>query len=50
MEAVNPKFAGIEAILDQEWIDSLMVNFMSAVQVTNPSIRTLRESSSGVLP
>jgi NAD(P)-dependent dehydrogenase (short-subunit alcohol dehydrogenase family) len=43
------KFPGIEAISDEEWIESLMINFMSAVRVTNPLLNALRKSGSGAI-
>jgi NAD(P)-dependent dehydrogenase (short-subunit alcohol dehydrogenase family) len=47
--AASPKLAGIEAISDDEWLESLMVNFMSAVRVTNPLLDALRASNSGAI-
>lgn len=47
--AAIPKLPGIEQISDEEWIESLMVNFMSAVRVTNPLLNALRESGSGAI-
>lgn len=47
--ATAPKLPGIEAISDDEWIESLMINFMSAVRVTNPLLKALRESGSGAI-
>jgi NAD(P)-dependent dehydrogenase (short-subunit alcohol dehydrogenase family) len=45
--AATPRLPGIEAISDEDWIDSLMINFMSAVRVTTPLLDALRESASG---
>jgi NAD(P)-dependent dehydrogenase (short-subunit alcohol dehydrogenase family) len=45
--AASPRLPGIEAISDEDWIDSLMINFMSAVRVTNPLLDALRKSESG---
>ncbi len=47
--AATPKRPGIEAISDSDWIESLMINFMSAVRVTNPLLNALRESGSGAI-
>jgi NAD(P)-dependent dehydrogenase (short-subunit alcohol dehydrogenase family) len=47
--AANPKPPGIGAISDQDWIDSLMINFMSAVRITNPLLDALTKSSAGVI-
>lgn len=47
--AANPKLAGIEAISDDEWLESLMVNFMSAVRITNRLLDALRASSSAAI-
>lgn len=47
--AANPKLPGIEAISDDEWIESLMINFMSTVRITNPLLPALRESGSGAI-
>lgn len=47
--AATAKLPGIESISDDEWIESLMINFMSAVRVTNPLLNALRESGSGVI-
>lgn len=47
--AATPKLPGIEAISDEEWIESLMINFMSAVRVTNPLLNALRESGMGAI-
>jgi NAD(P)-dependent dehydrogenase (short-subunit alcohol dehydrogenase family) len=47
--AANPKLLGLEAISDDEWLDYLMVNFMSAVRVTTPLLPALRASSSGAI-
>ena len=47
--AAAPKLQGMESITDAEWIDSLMINFMSAVRVTYPLLDALRASSSGAI-
>jgi NAD(P)-dependent dehydrogenase (short-subunit alcohol dehydrogenase family) len=47
--AATAKLPGIEAISDDEWIESLMINFMSAVRVTNPLLSALRKSGSGAI-
>jgi len=47
--ATAPKLPGIEAISDDDWMESLMINFMSAVRVTNPLLQSLRESGSGAI-
>lgn len=47
--AATAKLPGIEAISDDEWIKSMMVNFMSAVRVTNPLLNALRQSGSGAI-
>jgi len=47
--AAAAKRPGIEAISDDDWIESLMINFMSAVRITNPLLKALRESSSGAI-
>lgn len=47
--AATAKLPGIERISDDEWIESLMINFMSAVRVTNPLLNALRESGSGAI-
>jgi NAD(P)-dependent dehydrogenase (short-subunit alcohol dehydrogenase family) len=38
-----------EAIPDEEWIDALDLNFLSAVRVTNASIAALKESKFGAI-
>jgi NAD(P)-dependent dehydrogenase (short-subunit alcohol dehydrogenase family) len=45
--ATTPKLPGIETISDDEWLESLMVNFMSAVRITKPLLNALRQSGSG---
>lgn len=45
--AATPRLPGIEMITDEDWLDSLMINFMSAVRVTNPLLNALRQSDSG---
>jgi NAD(P)-dependent dehydrogenase (short-subunit alcohol dehydrogenase family) len=45
----TPKLPGIEQISDDEWIESLMINFMSAVRVTGPLLQALRDSGSGAI-
>ncbi len=47
--AATPKLPGIEQISDDEWIESLIINFMSAVRVTSPLLQALRESGSGAI-
>ena len=47
--ATAPKIPGIEAITDADWMQSLMINFMSAVRVTNPLLNALRKSGSGAI-
>jgi NAD(P)-dependent dehydrogenase (short-subunit alcohol dehydrogenase family) len=47
--ATAPKLPGIEAISDDEWMASLMINFMSAVRVTNPLLNALRANGSGAI-
>ncbi|GLU52216.1 oxidoreductase [Dyadobacter frigoris] len=47
--AATAKLPGIERIPDDAWIESLMINFMSAVRVTNPLLNALRESGSGAI-
>lgn len=47
--AATPKRPDIEAISDNDWIESLMTNFMSAVRITNPLLNALRESGSGAI-
>ncbi|WP_262893205.1 SDR family NAD(P)-dependent oxidoreductase [Spirosoma validum] len=45
----TPKLPGIESITDQDWIDSLIINFMSVVRVTKPLLAALRQSGSGAI-
>jgi len=47
--AAAPQLPGIESISDGDWIDALMINFMSAVRVTNPLLNALRQSGSGAI-
>lgn len=47
--AATPKMSGLEAISDEEWLDALMINFMSAVRVTRPLLGALRQSASGAI-
>jgi NAD(P)-dependent dehydrogenase (short-subunit alcohol dehydrogenase family) len=47
--AARVHLPGIEAIPDDEWIDSLNINFMSAVRVTNAVLTVLRQSKSGAI-
>jgi NAD(P)-dependent dehydrogenase (short-subunit alcohol dehydrogenase family) len=47
--AVTPRLSGMIGISDEDWIKSLMINFMSAVRVTNPLLDALRKSSSGAI-
>ena len=45
----TPRLPGIERISDEDWLDSLMINLMSAVRVTNPLLNALRASGSGAI-
>lgn len=47
--AAVPKLPGIEAISDTDWLESIMINFMSAVRITNALLPALREGSSGAI-
>jgi NAD(P)-dependent dehydrogenase (short-subunit alcohol dehydrogenase family) len=47
--AATPRLPGIERISDDDWLDSLMINLMSAVRVTNPLLNALRDSGSGAI-
>ncbi|RKR84652.1 NAD(P)-dependent dehydrogenase (short-subunit alcohol dehydrogenase family) [Mucilaginibacter gracilis] len=47
--AATPRLPGIEMITDEDWMDSLMINFMSAVRITNPLLNALRQSGSGAI-
>ena len=47
--AAAAKLPGIEAISDDDWLESLMINFMSAVRVTKPLLNALRQSGSGAI-
>lgn len=47
--AAAPQLPGIESISDDDWIDALMINFMSAVRVTTPLLNALRQSGSGAI-
>ena len=47
--ATTPILPGIESIADEDWLDSLMINFMSAVRVTKPLLAALRQSGSGAI-
>ncbi len=47
--ATTPKLSGLESITDIEWLESLMINFMSAVRVTNPLLDALRKSNSAAI-
>ncbi|WP_093828048.1 oxidoreductase [Spirosoma endophyticum] len=47
--ATTPILPGIESITDEDWLDSLMINFMSAVRVTKPLLGALRQSGSGTI-
>ncbi|NIJ56125.1 oxidoreductase [Dyadobacter arcticus] len=47
--ATTPILPGIESISDEEWIESLLINFMSAVRVTKPLLPALRRSRSGAI-
>ena len=47
--AATPKLPGIEAISDADWLESLMVNLMSAVRVTTPLLDALRASGTGAI-
>jgi NAD(P)-dependent dehydrogenase (short-subunit alcohol dehydrogenase family) len=39
----------IDAIPEEEWLDSLAVNFMSAVRITNAVLPAIRNSASGAI-
>ncbi len=47
--AAAAKLPGIEAISDEDWLESLMINLMSAVRVTNPFLDALRASGAGAI-
>jgi NAD(P)-dependent dehydrogenase (short-subunit alcohol dehydrogenase family) len=47
--AARPYLVGSAAIPDQEWQDSLDVNFLSAVRLTSAALPALRESSSAAI-
>jgi len=47
--AATPRLPGIESISDEDWLDSVMINFMSAVRVTNPLLNALKASGSGAI-
>jgi len=47
--AASPRLPGIEAISDDDWMESLMINLMSAIRVTNPLLNVLRESGAGAI-
>ncbi len=47
--AASPQLKGIESISDDDWLNSLNINFMSAVRMTNPLLPLLRSSTSGVI-
>ena len=47
--AVTPRLSGMVAISDEDWIGSLMINFMSAIRVTGPLLAVLRKSNSGAI-
>ena len=44
---VEPKLPGIQAISDKDWQDSLNLNFLGTVRVTNPLIDALKASGTG---
>jgi len=47
--AATPRLPGIESISDDDWLDSVMINFMSAVRVTNPLLNALKAGGSGAI-
>ncbi|WP_447641989.1 MULTISPECIES: oxidoreductase [Chitinophagaceae] len=47
--AATPRLPGIEMISDEDWLNALIINFMSAVRVTNSLLNALRESGSGAI-
>jgi NAD(P)-dependent dehydrogenase (short-subunit alcohol dehydrogenase family) len=47
--ATTPILPGIESISEEEWLESLMINFMSAVRVTKPLLPALRQSVAGAI-
>jgi NAD(P)-dependent dehydrogenase (short-subunit alcohol dehydrogenase family) len=47
--AARPFLPGSSAIPDEEWVDSLDINFLAAVRVTNALLGALSESESGVV-
>lgn len=47
--AATPRLPSLTNISDEDWIASLMVNFMSAVRLTNPLLGALEESGHGTI-
>lgn len=47
--AARPYVAGSAGIPDQQWQDSLEINFLSAVRVTNAVLPALKKSANGVI-
>ena len=47
--AARVHLPNIEAISDEEWLDSLNVNFLSAVRITNALLKALKESPSAAI-
>lgn len=45
--AARTHLGGVAAIPDEEWLDSLNVNYLSAIRVTNALLPALRESGAG---
>jgi NAD(P)-dependent dehydrogenase (short-subunit alcohol dehydrogenase family) len=47
--SATPQVGGVTAIPDQEWLDSLDINFLSAVRVTQAALPALRKSDGAVI-
>jgi NAD(P)-dependent dehydrogenase (short-subunit alcohol dehydrogenase family) len=45
--AARPYLGGVSTIPDEEWLDALDLNFLSAVRVTNAVLPALREAGTG---
>ncbi len=45
--AARPHLGGISTIPDEEWLDALDLNYLSAVRVTNALLPALREAGAG---
>ena len=45
--AARPHLGGVSSISDEEWIDSLDLNYLSAVRVNNALLPALREAGAG---